>query len=669
MVQVKYDVRPPSDPPPPVTKRVLGITHERQSKLVMNRIYQGLRPKFLSHGRQNFILGGDEFTKHLLTESLEENADDTFWLDGGFHEQLADVRLSAGVVLAAVGHRAAAAYGYITDKQVKALLKAGDAHKGRDFVEFWHTAQLSERAMSYLRGFGKQRHLHNDCEDAVATLMRIRGDSLTAVVTAVPDVLQSKLRQLAAARQAAGQHQRSPSNAASAAKRRRVEPVCVTGNSALATAINSALSELDGEALPGTEELKCLQTLASCPHGCCSADSASAHARNSPDQTANNLARLFDDCVSVTCAEQFAIRFRSPILHMVARKQLLHMRAARGHKQYDQAGVSCIASRLALHPAALALVQELESFSFSGHDGQNEAFDAHGEESIKEFKHQPRRSDRDEHVEASVRLLAHNVDLRAALNKWLALTPRARRPRTQEPVGETLASMRAVISEAKLFEDCGRKAWTNADGKPLATEATRIFEMGQQRIDQFIQERYIDKSVDLHAPRHAADTTRLPISRAEAGEADPEPPTDHKGQGAHVMDTSAYGKESKGHAKSKATGSSDSKRGKASKANGKDEKESRSGKPKRKRARRKSTSRQQSDETGEDLYNPSDDSGTEKAAAPSSSRGKRKAAVLSRDRTAAMSVTEEDEDEDADEEYEREEEDEESEDEEAMDVD
>lgn len=310
----------------------------------------------------------------------------------------------------------------------------------------------------------------------------------------------------------------------------------VASNSQLGQALNAALQELDHELAP--EDLQDLVDLGSCPHQCVSAARALRHAHASADHTARQNAALFDQCIAAAVAEQKAVRYKMHPLLMAARKQINQFRFARGHKAYDACTVRDIAARLQAHPEALRCIQELELMSASPDAGQHRAIDDLGEQQMQVSKHEPRRSDKPEHWNASTRTLAKQINTssgsqREAIDAFFGMTTRARRTRTEEPVEESLQSMESALRHGLAFADRGRQKWYDLDGQQLAAEADTLFHVGRDRTVAFVTERYVARTVPVHAPRSAADTAPVQMAAPQSTVAAP------KDQQPHAVDGKA----------------------------------------------------------------------------------------------------------------------------------
>jgi hypothetical protein len=147
--------------------------------------------------------------------------------------------------------------------------------------------------------------------------------------------------------------------------------------------------------------------------------------------------------------------------------------------------------------------------------GQAQGVDAIGEQVIKDVKHEPRLSDSHVHWDHTVRLTAQAGSMRSGNDHWLAMLVRNRRQRIRLPTQQTVTSMRAVLRSGKAFVDLERTEWTDLQLDELAPDADDLFAVGEQRLRQFVTERFVDKKVDVLAPRKEADTVKHALSLKE----------------------------------------------------------------------------------------------------------------------------------------------------------
>lgn len=241
--------------------------------------------------------------------------------------------------------------------------------------------------------------------------------------------------------------------------------------------------------------------------------------------------------VSSSIAQQQAIRGKQHPLLMAARKQLNQFRFARGHTAYDSGCVRDIAARLQLHPTALQCIQELELLSASADAAQYRPIDDWGETLIKALKREPRRSDKDLHWDVAARTLAKQLNLsagtqREAIDAFFGMKTRARRARTQEPVEETIQSFASALRQGSAFASRDRTVWEDLQCRPLASTAEQLFTVGTQRMQAFVNERYVHQTVAPSSARSTNDTR--PVQVASASEAQS---SKHSAKGAQKVDS------------------------------------------------------------------------------------------------------------------------------------
>lgn len=150
IIRAQQNVPPPANPPLPYHIGVLPMVHQPQSKASMESVRVSLRDRLISSGRLWAILTGDVFTLFAMLDGMDLDADTLFWLVGLLHEHMNNLKLCSRLLLDVLGPDIAAAFGYCSKDQIKALRHAYDTHKSWDFLRLLLRAQNRDRARRFL---------------------------------------------------------------------------------------------------------------------------------------------------------------------------------------------------------------------------------------------------------------------------------------------------------------------------------------------------------------------------------------------------------------------------------------------------------------------------------------------------------------------------------------